>query len=201
VARQANPGIRFTGIYGSIVDDRVAEELVDCDHLFLAADTMQARLVFNAVVHQYLIPGTQVGAKVTVHRDSGDVLDVFAVSRPILPHLGCLWCNELIDTARLQEEAQEEAQVERQRYVDDPAVTAPSVITLNALATAHAANDYLFTMTGILRPDAVADYLRLLPRTADLSFDAPRKDLICPECGTDGRLGRGPQRRLPTRRA
>ena len=65
--------------------------------------------------------------------------------------------NELIDTARLQEEAQDEAQVEVQRYVDDPAVTAPSVITLNALATAHAANDYLFTTTGPLRPDAVAD--------------------------------------------
>lgn len=43
---------RHLGIYGGIVDDDVAEELVDCDHLFLAADTMQARLVFNAVVHQ-----------------------------------------------------------------------------------------------------------------------------------------------------
>lgn len=201
VARQANPNIEFTGIYGNIVDDEVARELLDCDHLFLAADTMQARLVFNAVVHQYLIPGTQVGAKVTVQRDSGDVLDVFAVSRPVLPDLGCLWCNGLINTARLQEEAQEAAQVQRQRYVDDPTVAAPSVITLNAVAVSHAANDYLFSTTGLLDADATRDYVRFLPTKADVMFDRPRKDPACPECGADGRYARGRQKRLPTKSA
>jgi hypothetical protein len=160
---------------------------------------MQARLAFNAVVHQYLIPGTQVGAKVSVQRDSGDVLDVFAVSRPVLPDLGCLWCNGLINTARLQEEAQETAQVQRQRYVDDPTVAAPSVITLNAVAVAHAANDYLFSTTGLLDPDAARDYVRFLPTKADVMFDGPRRDPACPECGADGRYARGPQKRLPTR--
>ena len=42
---------------------------MDCDYLFLAADTMRARLLFNAIVHQYLVPGVQVGAK--VHEDDG----------------------------------------------------------------------------------------------------------------------------------
>lgn len=35
-----------------------------CDYLFLAADSMRARLVFNALVHQYLIPGVQLGSKI-----------------------------------------------------------------------------------------------------------------------------------------
>ena len=38
---------------------------------------MRARLVVNAVCHQYLIPVWQVGTKIQVDSDSGDVDDVF----------------------------------------------------------------------------------------------------------------------------
>ena len=48
---------------------------IDCDYLFLAADSMQARLVLNALVHQYLIPGAPLDAKVTVDSETGDILD------------------------------------------------------------------------------------------------------------------------------
>lgn len=199
VAVAANPRITFTGRRASVVDADVADLLLDCDHLFLAADSMQARLLFNAVVHQFLIPGSQVGAKVTTSKDTGEVLDVFSVYRPVLPGHGCLWCNGLIDTTRLQEEAQEAEQVKRQRYVDDPDVVAPSVITLNAVAAAHAANDYLFSVTGLLEPGTPSDYLRWLPRQTNFSLDRPRRDVTCPECSNDGRLASGPGRRLPTR--
>lgn len=197
VALAANPTIAFTGRCASVVDEGVADLLLDCDHVFLAADSMQARLLFNAVVHQYLIPGSQVGAK--VRTDTGDVLDIFSVYRPVLPGHGCLWCNGLINTAKLQEEAQDVEQVKRQRYVDDPEVVAPSVITLNAVAAAHAANDYLFSVTGLLKPETPSDFLRWLPTQADFNLDRPRRDLTCPECSNDGRLASGPRRRLPTR--
>jgi hypothetical protein len=36
-----------------------------------------------------------------------------------------------------------------QRYVDEPEVVAPSVITLNAVAVSHAADDFMFYMTGL----------------------------------------------------
>jgi hypothetical protein len=55
-----------------------------CDVIFLAADSMQARHIVNAVCMQYLIPGFQVGAKVSLDTD-GTVLDAFAVSRAIGP--------------------------------------------------------------------------------------------------------------------
>lgn len=201
VARQARPKIEIVAIVGDIVDEKTAALLLECDHIFLAADSMQARLVFNAIVHQYLIPGAQVGAKVQVDNTTGDVVDVFSVSRPILPGSGCLWCNGLISSARLQEEALDAESRERQRYVDDPTVDAPSVITLNAVAAAHAADDFLFSVTGLLEEETPLRWLRFMPRRADAEFDLPRRDPDCPECGTGpkGRRARGSTRTLPTR--
>ena len=60
VAHEANPKVRFEAIEGSVVDASVACRLTDVDFLFLATDTMQSRLIFNVLVHQYLIPGIQI---------------------------------------------------------------------------------------------------------------------------------------------
>lgn len=199
IARAANPDIRFDAICGNLVDDEVAKLLIDCDYLFLAADTMQARLIFNALVHQYLIPGVQLGAKVTVDRTSGDVVDVFSVVRPVHPDRGCLWCNGLISAAQLQDEAFTEGQRRRQRYVDDDDIPAPSVITLNAVAASHAVDQYLFHVTGLSEAED-RPYVRYLPRTGEVVVEAPRSDPTCRECGPGphSRLGRGQQLRLPT---
>jgi hypothetical protein len=115
---------------------------------------MQSRLVFNALVHQCLIPGVQVGSKVPVDTSSGVVGDVFSVARLVLPHSGggCLWCNQLISAAKLQEEALSPEERRHQGYVNDAAVSAPSVITLNALGAAQAANDFLFGLLGLHDP-------------------------------------------------
>lgn len=201
VARQANRRIIVDKVVGDIATDSVAQQLVDCDFIFLAADSMRARLVFNAVVHQYLIPGAQVGAKVTVHRDTGDVLDVFSVYRPVIPGSGCLWCNGLISPGRLQEEALSQADRQEQRYVEEASVVAPSVITLNSIACAHAVNDYLFSVTGLLAQGTSNAYRRFLPSEADFMLDEPRRDPDCTECGAGpkGRFGFGSTLRLPTR--
>jgi hypothetical protein len=201
VVRQASRSTTVECVDGDLAVDAVARRFVDCDHLFLAADSMRARLAFNALVHQYLIPGAQVGAKVTVNTETGSVDDVFCVNRPVLPDSGCLWCNGLISPARLQEEALTETERHEQRYVEEAAVRAPSVITLNAVAVAHAVDDYLFSVTGLLRPGTSNRYRRFLPREADFALDEPRKDPSCPECGScpNGRLALGDARRLPTR--
>jgi hypothetical protein len=202
VAREANPGITFDTIADDVTDAAVARVLIDCDFLFLAADSMRARLVFNAVVQQYLIPGVEVGAKIQLDRD-GSVVDVFSVVRPVLPGFGCLWCNGLIDPARLQQEATSGAQLDRQRYIDDVAVRAPSVITLNAVAAAHAANEYMLSVTGLLPRDYELCWQRFHP-AGQASVDrviaeTPRRDAACTECSADGRLGAGDAKRLPTR--
>lgn len=196
---RANPDAKVEAIVGDFLEADIAARFTGCDYLFLAADTMRARLLFNAIVHQYLIPGVQVGAKVQVDKGTGEVTDVFSVVRPVTPESGCLLCNGLISAAKLQEESISEQERKGQRYVDDPDVVAPSVITLNAVAVAHATDDFLFYMTGLRNPDAPSSFMRFHPRSRQVWSDEPRKSPSCPECGqgSRSRLARGDARRLP----
>lgn len=203
VARRANPSIRFESIVGNVVDMDVALRLRDLDFLFLCADGMQPRLVFNALVHQYLIPGVQIGSKVPVDKKTGAVKDVFVAARRVLPFSrgGCLGCNKLIPPDKLQEESLTPEERRRQAYVDDVAITVPSVITLNALAAAQAANDFLFQFHGLLLDDALPGYRMHYPRerawqTVDVSADPD-----CLLCGGSNKsaYARGDRATLPCR--
>ena len=198
VAREANRDITYVPIFGDVLDATVASELEDCDFLFLCADTAQARLVFNALVHQYLIPGVQVGAKAQVDPSTGRLVDLFTVTRPVLPGLGCLWCNGLISPSRLQDEATGAEQRARQRYVDEPGLYAPSVITLNAVAASLAVNEVLMMVTGLAEPRGI-EWTKTYPRTGAIVTEDPRRDPHCGECGRNGRLGAGDTARLPVR--
>ena len=180
-----------------IESSAAAAALLASDHVFLAADTATARLVVNAVAHQYLVPVTQIGAKVTVDKGSGEVLDVFAVARLVLPGRNCLWCNGLISPARLTEEATSAEQLERQRYVNDDGVHAPSVISLNSLGAGFAMNQWLMRLVG-LSDDASADWIQVDARTAEVTEDGTRQDSDCPYCGPT-RFARGDASRLPVR--
>lgn len=200
VIRAANPMARVELYQSDVLEPDVAARLLDGDYLFLAADSMRARLLFNAIVHQHFIPGVQIGSKVSHDEESGLLTNVHSIIRPVTPEVGCLWCNQLINPAKLQEEAQTERERAAQRYVDDVEVPAPSVITLNAVGASQAANDFLFYMTGLTNEDASTAYMRFDPRSRRVSLDNPRKSVDCTECGTGrkGRFGRGDLgKRLP----
>ena len=81
--RRANPKAKLDAIFGDFLVPATAATFTDCDYLFLTADTMRARLLFNALVHQYLVPGVQVGAKVRVDDKTGLVQDAFSVVRSV----------------------------------------------------------------------------------------------------------------------
>ena len=198
VAREAHPGIVYNGYASDVTRSNAAEQLIDCDYIFLAADSMQARLLVNAVVHQYLVPGVQLGAKVQVDKSSGEVLDVFSVVRVLVPGESCLWCNGLISASGLQEEATEPGQLRQQRYVEEAEVAAPSVITLNAVAAAHAVDNYLFAVTGLRRPCPL-EWSKYFPLTGEATPEIPRRDADCRECSPRFRLAAGRGRRLPVR--
>ena len=198
--RRANPSAIVTSLRSNFLEPNAAKRFIDCDYLFLAADTMGARLLFNAIVQQYGVPGVQVGAKVPV-TTSGDVGEVFCVARRVTPGHGCLWCNGLINASRLQDEAVSDETRRGYAYVADPQVVAPSVITLNAIACAHAADDFLFHVTGLKSEDAGDEWFRWNSRKATAGYDRPRQDDDCPECSCadDSRLGRGDFFPLPMR--
>lgn len=199
---RANPKAKIERIFSSLEHQPVTEALLDCDYLFLAADQMVARLAFNAMVHQYLIPGIQVGSRVVVDPESGAVTNVFVVARPVFPGQGCLWCNGFIDPTKLQLDATDEKQAQVQNYGTE--TPAPSVVSLNALAAADAVNQFQFFMTGLARGEAgVAEYHRYKPLSGDYVRETPRRDDQCSECGPLGqsRLAKGDGARLPVKQS
>lgn len=107
-----------------------------------------------------LIPGVQVGSKVDVDKTTDEINDVFSVVRPVIPDSGCLWCAKLIDRTRLTEESLAEEDRKRQQYIEE--IPAPSVVTLNGIGASHAANEFLFSWTG-LRLSTSEERVSVLP--------------------------------------
>lgn len=202
IAIRANPTMTFEAICGDVADDHVARRLTDADFIFLAADTMLARDVVNQVAYQYLIPTLQVGSKVVTHKETGDILDVFGVVRALATSVGCLRCSGLINVQRLAEEALgDPVQVANQRYVDDPEVKAPSVITLNAMAAGWAANDFLQFIVGLPLGRPAVGHRLLRTHAGHVTVQEPAVRDACHVCGSGdtSALAFGDLRDLPTR--
>lgn len=203
IARRANYRITFEGIVGDIADDHVAQRITECDFIFLAADTMLARSVVNQIAYQHLIPTLQVGSKPVIDKQTGNVLDVFAVVRTLGTASGCLDCGELIDPIRLSEESLgDPVQAANQRYVDDPDVHTPSVITLNSMAAGWALNDFMQFMVGLGRPAGGFRILRTMPVNASAPHVTVQERDVAPNCyvcGAHGVRARGDAHDLPTR--
>ncbi len=195
VVHQANPQARVQVIADDVAKETVAKSLTSCDYIFLAADSMRARLVVNAVVHQYLIPSVQLGSKIRSATD-GTLVEIMSANRPLRPGHGCLLCNELIDATQLAKEAKTDDERKAQAYgVEEPN---PSVVSLNAVSAAHAVNDFLLDYLGI-RPETdqlFYEHFYFLKRQRSLV--QPRKDPTCSDCSHDGlRFGRGDGVTLP----
>ena len=197
VALDAFPRPEIVTIEDDVARDSVARRLRACDFVFLAADSMRSRLVFNALVHQYLIPGVQLGAKVQGSRGD-DAFDAWSAVRAVRPGSGCLWCNQLIDRQLLAQEAKSDEERRAQAYgTSEPN---PSVITLNAVAAAHGVNDFLFDYLGLRAQRDAVEYRHIHSVVEGRTRVEPRLGAACPECGCGefGRFGMGDSRSLPT---
>jgi len=198
VARQANPEIGFHGIADDFSLGSVAKQVLDCDFLFLAADSMRARLVFNAIVQQYYIPGIQIGSLIAPDVSGQKLESVFSVTRWVGPGVGCLWCSNTIDRNLLAIEAKSKSEKADQDY--GSGITNPSVITLNAVGASLAANDFLFSYLGLFSSLVLQTPRRVhhLERRVVEQLSSPDKD--CTECSeaSASRLARGSAFDLPT---
>jgi len=198
VAKQANANILYQGIAGDFAKNFVAKQVLDCDFLFLAADSMSARLVFNAIVQQYYIPGIQIGSLIATDKAGGELERVFSVTRWSTPGIGCLWCSDSIDRYQLALEAKSDAQRAEQAYGTD--ISNPSVITVNAVGAASAANDFLFSYLGLFSDEVVPAPRRTQHLDRRVTTEKLEPGPNCPECSrdNDSRLGRGDMCELPT---
>ena len=197
-AKRANRSASFVGIQKNVIEPTAAKELIDCDFIFLAADSHLARMLVNAVAHQFLIPAIQIGTRIDVESATGAVGDIRTNVRPILPGTGCLRCNHLISASRLQEESIGKVERQRNRYVDE--IPAPSVITFNTWAAAQAAGDFLLMLGELVDDRASTAYLRFRPRERKGEPVTPIPNRpTCGHCGTDraSRRARGDGVELP----
>jgi molybdopterin/thiamine biosynthesis adenylyltransferase len=199
VAKRANPKIEFVGIEASVDEPEAALALVDCDFLFLAADSHVARHVFNSVAHQYLVPGIQIGTKIEVN-ETGQVGEIDGNVRLVTPRRGCLRCNGLISPMKLALESTGDDERRRNEYVQD--VPAPSVITFNTRSAAQALSDFLLTLGGLVESGVPQGYELWRPRKRRSEPVEPRKsDPACRDCGTAqrSRRARGDSKELPVK--
>ncbi|MFN8111647.1 MAG: ThiF family adenylyltransferase [Solirubrobacterales bacterium] len=205
LVRSVDPGIVFDGHPCDItyVDD--ARRLLEADFIFSASDTQFARFAFNAVCHQYLIPGAQVGAKVMAD-SRGHLRLAYAMHRPVDLAGACLECGGAIGAEALRKEQLSDDERKGQQYVgldEVEVIRDPSVITLNAASTAMAMLDFQFSITGQHPP-----YTRLHQRL----YHAPERELReremlpgdrCRWCGRGeeggASYGRGDDQPLPLR--
>ena len=202
VARQANPSIRYDSVVGNIVDEKTARLLVDADFLFLATDSIQSRLVFNAIVHQYLIPGAQIGIKPEL--DTSNRVDQIKVAnRIVLPYPGggCLDCNNLIPADRLTNEGLSDKERRAQRYIDTDEVTQPSVITLNVLSAARVANDFMMMFTGLFNESVKLGHQMEFAENRQVFEVGLQTNDSCFDCSSSNfsRRARGDRTLLPCR--
>jgi hypothetical protein len=154
--------------------------------------------VFNAVTHQYLVPGIQLGTRIDVDPETGAVGDIRSNVRLVLPHCGCMRCNNLISAAKLQDEARDAAELKRNRYADE--IPAPSVITFNTEIAAQAATDFLLMLGNLIDDTAPLDYLRFRPRERKWEpIGVLPNRLACRDCGSgsSSRRARGDGFELP----
>lgn len=203
VAKKANPAIKFDAVIGNILDESTASLLKDVDFIFLATDNIQSRLVFNALVHQYLIPGIQIGIKIPRDTKTQKIGEIVANTRVVFPfqHGGCLECHEAIPSSKLQEEAILEEKLRMQRYVDDDTVHEPSVITLNVLSAAQAVNDLMMIFTGLYNKDVVLEHYTNFAKSRELKAVEICSRHNCPDCSDNAfsRRSKGDLVRLPCR--
>ncbi|WP_405535106.1 ThiF family adenylyltransferase [Streptomyces sp. NBC_00075] len=88
-ATRANPQIRPAAVPQRVEAPEALRELVRCDWIFLAADSHSARHRVDAVVHEFLIPATQVGVKIPVS-PNGEVGQIHTATRLVFPGVGCM---------------------------------------------------------------------------------------------------------------
>ncbi len=196
LARGASPSISFEAIADDFTKADVAARFLDCDFLFLAADSMRARLLFNAIVQQYFIPGIQLGTKI-VSADSTFLENAYGAERWVLPQENCLWCSGMIAPHLLAIESKTHAERVDQEY--GTPVSNPSVITMNAVVASHGANDFLLSFLGLFDPSASPEPHRFKHLDRRVVYECYRPEPTCPECGQglESRMGRGDQAKLP----
>jgi molybdopterin-synthase adenylyltransferase len=189
-----NPALVCEALVGDVVDEAVANRLVETDLIFGCTDSMASRAVLNQVAYQFLIPVIDMG--VAIHVADGEISSVTGRVQMLAPGLGCLVCAEGIDGQQVRWEMMTPTQRRADPYFVGASVPQPAVLPLNGVVTSAAVAMFLSAMTSypaharLLHYDGIRGSVRpqlLSPRHA------------CIVCSAEGALARGNNWSLPVR--
>lgn len=178
-AKRINPKCNVVQIRENVGSNDSIENLVDCNFVFLAADTQIARLIFNLSCQQYMVPGIQLGVK--IETSNGRLGPMTGRCRTVLPGAkqGCLECNHLLNRSKLTEELMDPDSRRQMQYVrDEPAA---AIMEFNSIVAAQgiaAMTGHFCGTTNMRAPYLITDFVTL--ETSPMSCSS---NPDCPHCG------------------
>lgn len=192
--KSINPKANCDKYNSDVVDQHVAERLLDADFIFLCTDSHASRVVVNQIAYQYLIPSIDVG--VAIHANNGIVDHVVGRTQMLACGLPCLVCAGWIDANQVRIEMMNLEQRRADPYFKGEGVPQPAVISLNGTMSSVAITMFLSAVA------AIPSQARLILYDAMLGSMRPTVMTPfseCIVCSTSGALARGNTWSLPTR--
>jgi hypothetical protein len=183
-AARARPGIAISAIEGSVLDERVARLLLDCDFVVCCTDSHGSRAVLNQLAYQYRVPMIDVGVRIDA-RD-GLVTAMSTRVQMLAEGLACLNCHPLLDPTAVRRDLLLDKSSDR--YIVGAAEPQPAVISLNAATSSTAVSMFLSAVIGF-----PGDARHLVGRPIDGSVRpvVASQNPTCIVCAPENALARG----------
>jgi molybdopterin/thiamine biosynthesis adenylyltransferase len=188
MARRLGSKTRLRLVQGSITDEEIGRQLLDCDVVIGGTDNQWSRTVLNQIAYQYYVPVLDLGVELQPGGAMGGRVSWLA------PGSACLWCAGILDAAQVRAEQlpPELAAAERERgYIAGVEEPAPAVVSINGAIASVAVTELLARWTGFAGTAPRADLLLYRLNDGSLRRISPRSLSECPTCGPDGLVGSG----------
>lgn len=190
-----NPGMEVHEIRGDVVDEEVAAKLSSFDFIFLCTDSHASRAVVNQAAYQHLIPGIDMGVRITVAQDI--ITHITGRVQMLSPGLSCLTCTRALDSKRILREMMTDEQRAADPYIDGLHEPQPAVISLNSTVASLAVTMMLGAVTPVPAGPRHQHYDGIRGQVR-VKEEKVREG--CITCSSQGSLARGSSWELPVRR-
>lgn len=182
-------------VVGSVLDERTALRLLECDFVFCCTDNNGSRMIMNQLAYQYLLPTIDMGIRIDAA--DGRIKAMAGRVQMLAPTLSCLQCNGFLDPEMVRRDLMSDAERAADRYIVGEAQAQPAVISLNSTVSSLAVTMFIAAVTGFPMRARHQNYI-IGEGTVRGVATAPLKDCIV--CSSSrGALAKGESWPIPWR--
>jgi molybdopterin/thiamine biosynthesis adenylyltransferase len=187
---------RILRVHGSVLEEKSAHHLLNCDVIFGCTDNEVSRTVLNAMAFQYYVPVLDLGVEIQRSGSMGGRVVWLA------PGQACLWCMGILDPERIRiEQLPSETLTDEiaRGYVEGLGEPAPAVVSINGVVASIAVTELLARVTSFAGTAARSNLFlyRVSENTVRRSSPLPLES--CLTCSSQGILGSGQLASFPWR--